>query len=550
MEDARRFLQQQKAKQFLEKKRAETNGNVGLNNNFRMPGKMMQLPGQMNMPGGQMKMPGGPRLMSSMLEQRSLNVANTNINNNSDNEEENSSNVVDEEAEELKRKIALLEQQLVSESNNEIDNSDGDEEENRSMNSGEVSYNTITTNSTSSTSQNFHPPPPPPPPQQTNIVHELELEETMTGDVNDRINDYSAEQLKQQIALMEKQLENASNNELHVDYEKLSITPQLSSSTKINMPKRRHEAAIKLQSQGRKYMARKQYIEKKNKHDKACIIQRHARGKIARKQYNVNKQKYDKATIIQRHARGKLQRQKYIKQKQEKFEKDRHAAASNVQRIARGRKLRKNYVEKQNASRIIQRNIRGRQGRQKYQKIREKENLRLRLAELERRKKEKMNNIQQAEEDTAYAETMLIELEKRKIELKNEYAKLRLRKKKLHDIHRKLTEEQDELDEELNKVIKKVNVNSQNKQQHLKLTPLHILQKLDDSINGAKDRLEDIRANNEVQRRELLTMHDNAMETKGRILKAFGKAMSEIRFQQFQHNALKASVNNMANTLY
>ncbi len=34
------------------------------------------------------------------------------------------------------------------------------------------------------------------------------------------------------------------------------------------------------------------------------------------------------------------------------------------------------------------------------------------------------------------------------------------------------------------------------------------------------------------------------------ILKAFGKAMAEIRFQQFQHNALQAAVNNMVNTLY
>ena len=36
-------------------------------------------------------------------------------------------------------------------------------------------------------------------------------------------------------------------------------------------------------------------------------------------------------------------------------------------------------------------------------------------------------------------------------------------------------------------------------------------------INAAKDRLEDIRANTEIQRRELTSIHQHAMTTKGRI---------------------------------
>ena len=313
------------------------------------------------------------------------------------------------------------------------------------------------------------------------------------------------------------------------------------------MPKKRRDAAIKLQSHGRKYVARKQYREKKKKHDKAIIIQRHARGRQERKNYIIKKQKHDNAVIIQRHARGRQQRNKFIKQKEEKILHDQHNAAANVQKLARGRQQRKIFKDKQNATKIIQRNIRGRQGRQKYRKLHEKKMLETRLAELERRKVEKANSLQQAKQNTEYAEATFIELQQRKLELQNEYAKLRFRKKKLYDIHRNLSEENEELDMELDKLIKKTNVNSQH---HLKLTPIKLLEKIDDSINAAKDRLEDIRANNEIQRRELTSMHQHAMTTKGRILKAFGKAMAEIRFQQFQHNALQAAVNNMVNTLY
>ena len=534
MEDARRFLQQQKARQFLEQKRA-TAGHAGVKLSGKLHGQMMQMPGQLQrkLPG-QMRMglPGGPRLMSSMLQGTNSGPAANKVSSTKEETDrvmqaadDDSSNIADD-AEDLRRKIALLEEQLQQENDsNDLDILD-------SMQS-DRSSNTVT----SSTSSVLKPVPPPPPPDTTYVIKHLDL----AGDEDDfgeeSSNADSADVLRKQIARIEAQIQNASVNAS----DNSNVT---SNAPKINMPKRRQEAVIKMQSHGRKYIARKEYLNRKHRNDKAVMIQKYARGRLCRKKYLSTKQQNEKAAIIQKYARGRQERLRFGKRLKKKIHEDRKTAASNVQRMVRGRQARLAYNKKQDASRLIQKNIRGKIGRNKCKRLREKQALEHRLADLERRKRDKAHRVLRAEQDFAGAELMISSLQERKQILQKEYAKLRLQKKKFSDVEHKLTEEKKALDEESTKLMKKVNSTIAARYE-VKSTPVDILSQLSSSIQRANDRLEEIRANNNIQRQELIDMRQHANSTKERVLKAFGKAMAEIRFQQFQHNAMKAAVNNM-----
>ena len=536
MEDARRFLQQQKARQFLEQKRAEAGNKLP----GKLPGQMMRMPGQLQskLPGQMhMALPGGPRLMSSMLQGADSNSVSSRVSITKKDttsvmqfSDEDSSDMAND-AEDLKRKIALLEQQLQQ---NESDDNEIDI-------SGSIQTDRSSNTVTSSTSSSIQPPPPPPPPLASNVIKDLDLagdEDSFGGEGS---NADSADLLREEIARIEAQIQNTN-------VDATDSSDVATKAPKINMPKRRQEAVIKMQSHGRKYLARKEYLNRKRRNDKAVMIQKHARGKLGRKKYLSVKDRNEKAAIIQKYARGRQQRVRFGKRVEQKFHEDRRNAASNVQRVVRGRQARLMYSKKRDASRVIQRNIRGKIGRNKCKRLREKQALEHRLAELERQKKEKADRALRAERDFADAEQMISTLQERKQILQKDFARLRLQKKKLSDVEHKLTEEKKELAEESAKLMKKVN-STVAARYEVKSTPVDVLSQLSSSIQLASDRLEEIRVNNNVQRQELLDMCQHANTTKERVLKAFGKAMAEIRFQQFQHNAMKAAVNNMTQVL-